>query len=60
VNPGDIIAGDRNGVVVLRPDEAENVMARAMEKRLRQEAVIKKMRETGEVMPRIPKKMENR
>ena len=35
-------------------------MARAMEKRLRQEAVIKKMRETGEVMPRIPKKMENR
>ncbi len=59
VNPGDIIAGDRNGVVVIRPDEAEEIMARAMEKRLRQEAVIKRMKEMGQVIPKIPKNIEN-
>ncbi len=55
VNPGDIIVGDRNGVIVLRPEEAEEVMERAQDKRIRQEAVIKRMKETGEVIPKIPK-----
>ena len=29
VNPGDIIVGDADGVVVIVPEEAENIMARA-------------------------------
>lgn len=55
VCPGDLIVGDRNGVIVIRPEEAEAVMERALDKRTRQEAVIKKMRETGEVIPKIPR-----
>lgn len=57
VNPGDIIVGDRNGVVVIRQSEAEAIMARAAKRRVRQEAVIKRMKETGEVIPRIPGKL---
>lgn len=56
VNPGDIIVGDRNGVIVIRPEEADAIMERAQDKRMRQEAVIKRMKETGEVIPRIPQK----
>lgn len=55
VCPGDLIVGDRNGVIVIRPEEAEAVMERALDKRTRQETVIKKMRETGEVIPKIPR-----
>lgn len=55
VNPGDMIVGDRNGVVVIRPEEAREVMKRALDKRVRQEAVIRRMKKTGQVIPRIPK-----
>ena len=51
VNPGDFIIGDANGVCVLRPDEAEPAMARALAKRRLQEAAMRHMRRTGEVIP---------
>lgn len=53
VNPGDLIIGDVNGVCVLRPDEAEAVMERAMKKRILQEKVIQEMRQTGVVNPKV-------
>ena len=56
VNPGDFIIGDVNGVCVIRPEEAEAVMERALEKRTRQEAVLEEMRRTGRVIPRIGRK----
>jgi len=37
VSPGDIIVGDESGIVLIRPDEAEQVLARA-EERCRKEA----------------------
>ena len=37
--PGDLIVADESGIVVMRPDEAENILARA-EERCREEAVI--------------------
>ena len=41
VRPGDIIAGDCNGVCVVRPEEAEEIIANALEKR-RKEAERRK------------------
>lgn len=58
VNPGDIIVGDVNGVIVIRPEEAEEIMERALEKRNRQESVIAMMKKTGKVIPKIPKNVE--
>ncbi|MCD8220792.1 MAG: RraA family protein [Clostridiales bacterium] len=54
VYPGDLIVGDVNGVCVIRPEEAEMVMARALDKRERQNAVMEEMRRTGKVIPRVP------
>lgn len=53
VHPGDLIVGDRNGVVVVLPEEAENIMERADKKRRMQERLIKQMEQTGKVIPRI-------
>lgn len=52
VNPGDIIVGDADGVVVVLPEEAEAVMERARRKSAREAAAIQWMKETGEVLPR--------
>ncbi len=49
VNPGDIIVGDRNGVVVIRPDEAEEIMKNAQEKIERQAAIRRRMLEGGTI-----------
>ncbi len=57
VEPGDLIVGDRNGVVVLKPGEAEAVMERALDKRQRQEATISAMQSTGQVITKIFKKL---
>jgi len=57
VNPKDLIVGDENGVIVLSLEEAQQAMEQAKEKRMRQDAVIKRMQETGEVIPKIPKKV---
>ena len=53
VRPGDLIVGDRNGVVVIPPEEAEYIMEQAEKKRSIQESLIKQMKQTGEVIPRI-------
>lgn len=53
VHPGDIIAADVNGVCVIRPEEAEMVMKKALEKRELQEATVERMRRTGEIIPRL-------
>lgn len=53
VHTGDIIVADANGVCVLRPDECEAVMERALAKREAQERVIREMRRTGIVNPRV-------
>lgn len=47
VHPGDLVIGDANGVLVLRPEEAEAVMERALKKRLAQEAALEEMKRTG-------------
>lgn len=53
VLPGDVIVGDRNGVLVLRPSEVEPAMEKALDKRLRQEATIREMQETGKVQVKV-------
>ncbi|MBQ7155433.1 MAG: RraA family protein [Synergistaceae bacterium] len=53
VNPGDFIVADRNGVCVIRTDEAESVMKGAMDKRLRQETATKEIRATGIVQTKV-------
>lgn len=53
VHPGDIIAGDVNGVCVIRQTEAREVMERALEKRQAQARVIEEMRRTGVVITKI-------
>lgn len=55
VCPGDIVAGDINGVCVFKPEEAEGIMERALAKRQAQERVIEEMKRTGTVIPRIKK-----
>ena len=57
VNPGDFIVGDRNGGVVLRPEEAETGMENALDKRRRQEETIRIMRENGKVITKVLKKL---
>ena len=47
VRPGDLIVGDVNGVIVLRPEEAEGVMERALKKRAAQDAALEEMKRTG-------------
>lgn len=53
VHPGDIVVADANGVCVLRPEESESVMERALRKREAQERVIEEMRRTGTVNPKV-------
>ena len=53
VRPGDFIIGDSNGVLVIRPEDAEEIMAKATEKIQAEEYTIQKMRETGEILPRV-------
>ena len=53
VCPGDLIVGDCNGIIVIKPEEAELVMERARKKIAAQNAVIERMRQTGEMLPRV-------
>ena len=55
VLPGDVIVADRNGVLVLRPSEVEPAMEKALDKRLRQEATIREMQETGKILVKVKK-----
>ncbi len=53
VCPGDLIVGDCNGIIVIKPEDAEAVMERARKKISAQNAVIEKMKRTGEILPRV-------
>ena len=53
VCPGDLIVGDCNGIIVIKPEEAELVMERARKKIAAQNAVIERMRQTGEILTRV-------
>lgn len=57
VMPGDLICADRNGVLVLRPEEAAEAMEKALDKRKRQEATIQEMRATGKVLTKVKKSL---
>ncbi len=53
VRPGDLIVGDINGVLVLRPEEVEAVLAKTRRKVEAQNYTISEMQRTGQVIPRI-------
>lgn len=55
VNPGDIICADQNGVIVIHPEDAEEIMAKAAAKMALQEELEQWMKQTGNVVPRIRK-----
>lgn len=57
VMPGDIICADRNAVLVMRPWEAADAMEKALDKRLRHEATIQEMRETGKILTKVKKSL---
>ena len=48
----NVVVAPADGVVVVRPEEAEEIMARARKKSETEAAAIKRMEETGEVLPR--------
>ena len=50
---GDLIVGDCNGIIIIKPEEAEFVMERARKKIAAQNVVIERMRQTGEILPRV-------
>lgn len=51
VRPGDIIVGDRNGVCVIPPEFAEQVIAGAQEKADKMNALKEEIARTGKVIP---------
>ena len=51
VRPGDIIVGDRNGVCVIPPEYAEQIMAGAQEKVDKMERLTQEIERTGKVIP---------
>lgn len=53
VCPGDYIIGDENGIIVIKPHEAEEILKNAELKKKAEAATIKKIKETGEIIPRI-------
>ena len=48
-----MIVADSNGVLVLKPEEVEGVMERARKKIQAEEETIRRMKETGEILPRV-------
>lgn len=51
VNPGDIIVGDRNGVAVVPPEYAEQIMEAAQKKVDKMDRLTREIEETGIVIP---------
>lgn len=52
INSGDIIVGDADGVVVIRPEEAEAIMERSRQKSAQEALAIEQMKRTKRVLPR--------
>ena len=55
VRPGEIIVGDDNGVCVIDPAEANEIMERALKKREAQEQAVREMERTGILRTRMKK-----
>lgn len=53
VNPGDVVVGDRNGVIVFPIEKAQEIMEKAREKIEKQNRVIDEMKRTGKIIPRV-------
>jgi len=53
VRPGDLIVGDCNGVLVLRPEEVPAVLEKTRKKVAAQAYTIQKMKDTNTVIPRV-------
>lgn len=53
VNPGDIIVGDRNGVLVIPPNKVAETIEKTKRKIEAQEWTICEMERTGIVMPKV-------
>ncbi len=52
VNPGDLILGDANGIVVIPPQEAESILEEALKRQKKEEGLIKKIKE-GKPLARL-------
>jgi len=52
VHPGDLVAADANGVLVIPPDEVKGVMEEALKRQEREETVIQRLR-AGEYLADI-------
>lgn len=52
IQPGDIIVGDADGVVVVKPEEAETLMAKARKKAELEKNAIEYMKKTSQIVPR--------
>lgn len=61
VCPGDLIIGDCNGVLVIKPKDAEWIIEKADAKIKAEQYTIQRMKETGEILPRVirPENTEN-
>lgn len=57
VHPGDFVVGDINGVCVIRPEEAEGIIERALAKRESQKRTLEEMRRTGKIITQIRKEI---
>lgn len=44
VNPGDLVVGDDDGIVVIRPDQRDGLMDRCKARLAKEEAFVKKIR----------------
>ena len=51
VRPGDIVVGDRNGVCVIPPEFAEQVLATARDKVEKMNRLVEEIERTGKVIP---------
>ena len=51
MRPGDIIVGDRNGVVVIPLEHAEEIIQAAQEEVDKMEAQFAKFEATGQIVP---------
>lgn len=59
VNPGDIIVGDRNGVIALPIDKVDEIIERAKAKIETQRCIVEEMQKTGVVISKVVLKNDN-
>ncbi len=53
VCPGDYIVADCNGIIVMKEEEIPGILERAQAKIEAEQYTIRKMKETGEIIPRV-------